>query len=102
MRLGLFSVVDHYPTELGRSLGEFYAELLEQAEAAEEWGFDSFWVAEHHFHTAALPRPPVLLGAAAQRTRRIRLGSGWSCCPSTIRCGWPKTTRWWTCSRAAG
>lgn len=77
MRLGLFSVVDHYPTELGRSLGEFYAELLEQAEAAEEWGFDSFWLAEHHFHEyGGVPRPPVLLGAAAQRTRRIRLGSG--------------------------
>ena len=77
MRLGLFSVVDHYPAELGRSTGEFYAELLEQAEAAEEWGFDSFWVAEHHFHEyGAVPRPPILLGAAAQRTRRIRLGSG--------------------------
>ena len=77
MRLGLFSVVDHYPAELGRSTGEFYAELLEQAEAAEEWGFDSFWVAEHHFHEyGAVPRPPILLSAVAQRTRRIRLGSG--------------------------
>jgi len=77
MRLGLFSVVDHYPAEMGRSTGEFYAELLEQAEAAEEWGFDSFWVAEHHFHEyGAVPRPPILLSAVAQRTRRIRLGSG--------------------------
>src|SRR4029453_4952120 len=77
MRLGLFSVVDHFPAELGRTTGDFYAELLEQAEAAEEWGFDSFWVAEHHFHEyGAVPRPPVLLAAAAQRTRRIRLGSG--------------------------
>lgn len=77
MRLGLFSVVDHYPSELGRTTGDFYAELLEQAEAADEWGFDSFWVAEHHFHEyGSVPRPPVLLAAAAQRTRRIRLGSG--------------------------
>ena len=77
MRLGLFSVVDHYPAEMSRSTGEFYAELLEQAEAAEEWGFDSFWVAEHHFHEyGAVPRPPILLSAIAQRTRRIRLGSG--------------------------
>jgi alkanesulfonate monooxygenase SsuD/methylene tetrahydromethanopterin reductase-like flavin-dependent oxidoreductase (luciferase family) len=77
MRLGVFSVVDHYPAELGRSTGQFYAELLEQAEAAEAGGFDSFWIAEHHFHEyGAVPRPPVLLAAAAQRTRRIRLGSG--------------------------
>jgi len=77
MRLGLFSVVDHYPAELGRTTAELYAEVLEQAEAADEWGFDSFWVAEHHFHEyGAVPRPPVFLAAAAQRTRRIRLGAG--------------------------
>lgn len=76
MRFGLFSVVDHYPAELARSLGDLYAELMEQVEAAEEWGFDSFWLAEHHFHEyGAVPRPPVWLAAAAQRTRRIRLGS---------------------------
>src|SRR5215510_2715293 len=77
MRLGLFSVVDHYPAELARSTSELYAEVLEQVEAAEEWGFDSFWLAEHHFHEyGAVPRPPVLLAAAAQRTRRVRLGAG--------------------------
>ncbi len=77
MRLGLFSVMDHYPAELGRTTAELYTEVLEQAEAADEWGFDSFWVAEHHFHEyGAVPRPPVFLAAAAQRTRRIRLGAG--------------------------
>ena len=77
MRFGLFSVVDHYPRELRRGTGEFYGELLEQAEAADELGFDSFWVAEHHFHEyGAIPRPPVWMAAAAQRTRRLRLGSG--------------------------
>jgi luciferase family oxidoreductase group 1 len=77
MRLGLFSVADHYPAELGRTTAEFYTEILEQAEAADEWGFDSFWLAEHHFHEyGAVPRPPVLLAAVTQRTRRIRLGSG--------------------------
>jgi alkanesulfonate monooxygenase SsuD/methylene tetrahydromethanopterin reductase-like flavin-dependent oxidoreductase (luciferase family) len=76
MRFGIFSVADHYPKELGRTPGELYAELLEQAEAADELGFDSFWIAEHHFHEyGAIPRPPVWLAAAAERTRRIRLGS---------------------------
>ncbi len=76
MKFGIFAVADHYPAELERTSGQLYAELLEQAEAADEWGFDSFWVAEHHFHEyGGIPRPPIWLSAAAQRTRRIRLGS---------------------------
>jgi alkanesulfonate monooxygenase SsuD/methylene tetrahydromethanopterin reductase-like flavin-dependent oxidoreductase (luciferase family) len=76
VKFGIFSVVDHYPTELPRTSGQFYEELLEQAEAAEAWGFDSFWIAEHHFHEyGGIPAPPIWMAAAAQRTRRIRLGS---------------------------
>jgi len=76
MKFGIFSVVDHYPKELDRTPGQFYGELLDQVTAAEALGFDSFWVAEHHFHEyGAIPSPPVWLAAAAQRTRRIRLGA---------------------------
>jgi alkanesulfonate monooxygenase SsuD/methylene tetrahydromethanopterin reductase-like flavin-dependent oxidoreductase (luciferase family) len=77
MKFGVFTVADHYPGELPRTTARFYAELLEQAEAADALGFDSFWVAEHHFHEyGVIPRPPVWMAAAAQRTRRIRLGAG--------------------------
>ncbi len=76
MRFGILSIVDHYPAELPRTTARFYDELLEQTEAAEALGFDSFWVAEHHFHEyGGIPRPPIWMGAAAQRTRRIRLGA---------------------------
>jgi len=76
MRFGIFSVVDHYPAELSRTTGQFYDELLEQVEAAEQLGFESFWIAEHHFHEyGAIPRPAIWMAAAAQRTRRIRLGA---------------------------
>ena len=76
MKFGIFSVVDHYPNELARTSGQFYAELLEQVAAADALGFDSFWIAEHHFHEyGAIPRPPVWMAAAAQRTKRIRLGA---------------------------
>src|SRR5437879_2910092 len=76
MRFGIFSVVDHYPAELPRTSAQFYGELLEQVEAAEALGFDSFWIAEHHFHEyGGIPSPPVWLAAAAQRTSRIRLGA---------------------------
>jgi alkanesulfonate monooxygenase SsuD/methylene tetrahydromethanopterin reductase-like flavin-dependent oxidoreductase (luciferase family) len=76
VKIGIFSVADHYPNELARTSERLYEELLEQAEAADELGFDSFWIAEHHFHEyGGIPRPPIWLAAAARRTRRIRLGS---------------------------
>lgn len=76
MRFGIFSVVDHYPDELSRSSAQFYEELLEQVEWADRLGFDSFWVAEHHFHEyGAIPRPAVWMAAAAQRTKKIKLGA---------------------------
>ncbi|MCA9800963.1 MAG: LLM class flavin-dependent oxidoreductase [Cyanobacteria bacterium HKST-UBA02] len=76
MKIGIFCVADHYPRELSRDLSRFYEELLEQVVAAEELGFSSFWIAEHHFHEyGAVPRPPIFLSAAARLTSRIRLGS---------------------------
>lgn len=44
---------------------------------AENCGFDSFWVAQHHFgaQRAHCPSPLVLLAAIAQCTSRIRLGT---------------------------
>lgn len=82
MRIGIFSVVDHYPKEIDRSVAQYYGELLENAQFAEELGFDSFWIAEHHFHEyGAVPSPAVWMAAAATRTRKIRLGVGVSVLP---------------------
>ncbi|MBF6567378.1 MAG: LLM class flavin-dependent oxidoreductase [Candidatus Binataceae bacterium] len=82
MKIGVFSVVDHYPQELPRTVGQYYAELLDSAQLAEEVGFDSFWIAEHHFHEyGAIPSPAVWMAAAAARTRKIRLGVGVSVLP---------------------
>lgn len=54
-----------------------YRDTLELFRVAEELGFDSGWVAQHHFASeqGRLPSPLVLLSAIAQRTRRIRLGT---------------------------
>ena len=51
-------------------------EFLEQAELADELGFHGFWIAEIHCQPrfSLLSAPYVVLGAAAQRTRRLRLG----------------------------
>ena len=49
--------------------------MLEQARQAERLGYDTFWVAEHHFHEyGAVPNPAVFLAALSQ-TRRLRLGT---------------------------
>ncbi len=46
---------------------------VEFAEMAEAWGYDSFWMPE--VLTMPIMDPMVVLGAAAQRTRQIRLGT---------------------------
>ncbi|MEB4615585.1 LLM class flavin-dependent oxidoreductase, partial [Leucobacter sp. M11] len=57
---------------------ERYAHALEQIRAAESLGFDSAWVAQHHFNGAegGLPAPLVFLAHAAAVTERIALGTG--------------------------
>ena len=74
MELATLSVVDHYP-DRGRSAGQFYRELIDQAVLAERLGYKAAFIAEHHFHPyGVVPNPAVLLAAIAQRTERILLG----------------------------
>src|SRR4051795_7315188 len=51
---------------------------LAQIAHAERCGYDSAWVAQHHFHEdeGGLPAPFVFLAQAAAQTARIRLGTG--------------------------
>jgi putative FMN-dependent luciferase-like monooxygenase len=75
-----------WPKRLG-----FFTRLLDQADPAERYrlataqivhaercGFDSAWVAQHHFHEdeGGLPAPFVFLAQVAIQTSRIRLGTG--------------------------
>ena len=66
MRLGLFSVVDHYPA----GARAHHRRLLRRSCSSRprprtSWGFDSFWVAEHHFHEYGAV--PAAAGAAGRR-----------------------------------
>ncbi|MFC4222342.1 putative FMN-dependent luciferase-like monooxygenase [Lysinibacter cavernae] len=72
-RLGFFSrILDD------TSAGERYRLATEQITHAERFGFDSAWVAQHHFHGAegGLPSPLVFLANVAAQTSSIRLGTG--------------------------
>ena len=61
-----------------RSEYQLFQDSLAQIELADQLGYDYAWEVEHHFleeysHSSA---PEVFLGAASQRTKRIRLGHG--------------------------
>lgn len=68
---GVFDWIDHN----GAPLHRLYEERLQLVEAAEAAGFYCYHVAEHHQTPLGMaPSPALFLAAAAQRTRRIRLG----------------------------
>lgn len=71
-RLGFFTrVLDETTAD------ERYRLALDQVRSAELLGFDTAWVAQHHFHEheGGLPSPLVLLSHAAAQTSRIVLGT---------------------------
>lgn len=73
MKVSLFTEIQCPPdAQPKRRLDEF----LEQAESADALGYRGFWIAEIHFQPrfSLLSAPYVVLGAASQRTRRLRLG----------------------------
>lgn len=71
------SIVDVSVVSPGETRHDAFRQTLELAERAEEWGFERFWVAEHHGAPFVAGRAPeVLIAAIAARTSKIRVGSG--------------------------
>ena len=73
MKCSLFTEIQ-CPT--GSSPSARLDEFLDQAELADRLGFNTFWIAEIHCQPkfSLLSAPYVVLGAAAQRTKKLRLG----------------------------
>ena len=68
---GLFDWIDWRDVPLA----QLFEERLQILEAADTAGFTGYHLAEHHATPLGMaPSPSVFLAAAAQRTRRIRLG----------------------------
>jgi alkanesulfonate monooxygenase SsuD/methylene tetrahydromethanopterin reductase-like flavin-dependent oxidoreductase (luciferase family) len=73
-KLGFFTQV---PSRADQPARRTYGELVESIVAAEEIGYDSVWIGQHHFspEDGGVPSPLVVLAAAAARTKRIHLGT---------------------------
>ena len=81
MHRSLFWLLDQY-SDRGDSVASVQATALEHARLADELGFRSLWLAEHHFSTlGTAPNPAVLLGAIAQCTENLRIGPAVSVLP---------------------
>src|SRR6266508_2870106 len=60
----------------GQSHAQVYANTLDECRLAEELGFHTVWLAEHHFSPYGIaPSLPVLAAAVACETRRVRIGT---------------------------
>ena len=72
MRLGLYTFVE---MPHGASAEQRMRELMAEIELADQVGLDVFGVGEHHRPDYIVSTPAVVLAAASQRTKRIRLTS---------------------------
>jgi probable LLM family oxidoreductase len=78
MELGIYTFAEMTPDpRTGRTVtpAERLRDLVEEVALADELGLDVFGVGEHHRPDFAVSAPAVVLAAAAERTRRIRLTS---------------------------
>jgi probable LLM family oxidoreductase len=72
MELGLYTFVEIGPD---RSPEQRLRDLMEEVELADQVGLDVFGIGEHHRADYLVSTPAVVLAAASQRTKRIRLTS---------------------------
>lgn len=72
-----FSVLDLSPITEGSTAGAAFKNSLDLAQHAEKWGYNRYWVAEHHSMPGiASSATSVLIGYIAGGTNKIRVGSG--------------------------
>ena len=72
-----YSVLDLAPIAEGRTPADSFAHSLDLAQHAETWGYNRFWLAEHHnMPGIASAATSVVIGHVAGGTKTIRVGSG--------------------------
>jgi luciferase family oxidoreductase group 1 len=74
MKFGYFTLSDNNYRGNPRTPNEFVKTIAEEAIYAEELGFHSAWIGEHHFSTLGVnSSPEMVLMYVAAKTKRIRL-----------------------------
>jgi luciferase family oxidoreductase group 1 len=72
-----FSVLDLSPITEGGNATQSFRNTLDLAQHAERWGYNRYWLAEHHgMPGIASAATSVLIGHVAGGTRTIRVGAG--------------------------
>lgn len=72
-----FSILDLVPVTAGSTVNQALRNALDLAQHAETWGYNRYWLAEHHNMTGvASAATSVVIGYLAGGTKTIRLGSG--------------------------
>ena len=71
------SLLDLSPIPSGRPASSALHDTIELAKAAEAFGYQRYWLAEHHnIPSVASSAPMVMIAAVAAATSTIRVGSG--------------------------
>lgn len=71
-----FGIMNLFPVSDGASDHQVLRDTLEEIQLADELGFDSVWLAEHHFSKYGILGSPLNFGmAVAERTKRITIGT---------------------------
>ncbi|MDN4526710.1 LLM class flavin-dependent oxidoreductase [Fictibacillus fluitans] len=72
-----YSVLDLSPVVVGETPADSLKKTLDLAQHAEKWGYNRYWLAEHHSMPGiASSATSVVIGHVAGGTERIRVGSG--------------------------
>ena len=71
------SVLDQSPVPAGFTPADALRNTIDLARATESFGYERYWIAEHHaMETLACPAPEILITRVAAETSAIRVGSG--------------------------
>lgn len=72
-----YSILDLATVIEGKTAADTFKRSVDLARHAEEWGYERYWFAEHHnMISVASSATSLLIGHVAEKTSKIRVGSG--------------------------